>query len=259
MSDVPRLQAPPPGFVLTRDALHQLAFFVLAPRRYDHTDRLGLRATPGGFGTTWYDGPDGRERVRTEGPLLVVEVAVADGEDHGVADRRELRPTSVTEACDFIGMPYREVWFEDFHDPLEPWDPDRTFELDDDAATAVGDWFAFGTAVLEQLRATPGAVDPSPVQLWPEHFDPATELGSQEAGSRASYGASPGDAGHDEPYLYVAPWSGQDDDPFWNDDSFGGAALRLSDLVGLDDPGAAAVQFLRRGNQLLAAADAHGA
>ena len=42
-------------------------------------------------------------------------------------------------------------------------------------------------------------------QLWPEHFDLACEIGDADAGTRANYGASPGDAAIPEPYLYVGP------------------------------------------------------
>ena len=61
--------------------------------------------------------------------------------------------------------------------------------------------------MLEQLRADESDGDPSLVQLWPEHFDIAVELGSEPAGQRATFGASPGDESHDEPYLYVSPWT----------------------------------------------------
>jgi hypothetical protein len=44
------------------------------------------------------------------------------------------------------------------------------------------------------------------VQLWPEHFDLAVELGDEAAGRRAAYGVSPGDESVAEPYLYVSAW-----------------------------------------------------
>lgn len=247
--DVPELGPLPDTFASTRDALHQLAFFVLAPRRYDHAGRLGLTATPGGVGTPWFEVGSGWERVRTERDLLVVETA--DAPDATPAERRDTRPTSVRDACAFVGIEYRTTWFEDFHDPLAPWDPDRPVDVDAEAAAALADWFAFGTAALERLRATPGAVDPSPVQLWPEHFDPATELGSTDDGTRASYGASPGDADHDGPYLYVAPWTAPDAHEYWDDDAFGGASLSHAALLAADDQLATAVEFLRRGSALL--------
>jgi hypothetical protein len=81
------------------------------------------------------------------------------------------------------------------------------------------------------------------VQLWPEHFDLGTDLGPESG--RANYGASPGDAGHQLPYLYVGPWK-TTDDPFWNAGAF--ARLDYETLVGLDDPSAAAADFFRQGH-----------
>src|SRR5271165_855505 len=78
--------------------------------------------------------------------------------------------------------------------------------IDELAASALGDYHGFATSVLEALRAAHAGLDPSRVQLWPEHFDVSLELGSEQEGRRAGYGASPGDEQHPEPYLYVAPW-----------------------------------------------------
>jgi hypothetical protein len=58
------------------------------------------------------------------------------------------------------------------------------------------------TWVLEEMRGTADPqLDPSRVQLWPEHFDLAADLGVQPAGSRATDGGSRGDDDHPEPYL----------------------------------------------------------
>ena len=234
----------PATFAETRDALHQLAFFAIAPKRYANTERLGLRARPGGFGTPPWPSDDGEVQVRMEGDRLIVEV----GED-----RRETRPSTIREACEFLDIPYEVVWFPDFHDPPNPADPDAPLAIDELAATVLGDWFMFATEVLEELGRTPGATAVSEVQLWPEHFDPAREIGDAEAGQRASYGASPGDADHDEPYLYVSPWAeiDRDAEPFWNDASFSGASLSHKDLLAVEDPRAAALDFLRRGHAVL--------
>ncbi|MBY5164109.1 hypothetical protein [Salsipaludibacter albus] len=249
MSDSPevRLVALPDGLADTRDALHQLAFFVLAPRRHAAVGRLGLTAAPGGFTTSWFDDEGKPTLVRIEGVELVVET-----ED----EERRTRPGSVRDACDFLEMPYRETWFDDFHDPLPPRDPDEALTMDAEAAAVLATWFAFGTAVLEELRATAGAVDPSTVQLWPEHFDPAVEVGSEEYGRRASYGASPGDADHPEPYLYVAPWGDVSAREWFDDPAFDGASLGHDELLASDDPFATAVAFLRHGHDLIASENA---
>lgn len=105
-------------------------------------------------------------------------------------------------------------------------------------------WFRFGTLVISELQTSAEVeLDPGLVQLWPEHFDVATELGSESDGKRAAFGASPGDEEHDEPYLYVAPWSGQAEGSVWNSDAFAGAELSYAQLVASPDPVEAAREF----------------
>jgi hypothetical protein len=118
-------------------------------------------------------------------------------------------------------------------------------DVDVEAASALADFYGFACSVLEQLRADEAGGDPSIVQLWPEHFDIAIELGSQEAGQRANYGASPGDDDHDEPYLYVGPWSAEVSGELWNATSFKGAELRYSELIEAEDQRRAALDFMR--------------
>ena len=236
----------PEGFASTRDALHQVAFFALAPKRFAVTGKLGLRWTRGGFGTPFYATNGGDEQVRVERDLLVVQ----SGDEV-----RWIRPTNLAGACEFLAIAFREAWFDGFHDPPAPAAPDAPLHIDGEAADALADWFGFATAVLEQLRRTAGATDVGRVQLWPEHFDPAVELGDADAGHRASYGASPGDDAHAEPYLFVAAWGDIDRaEPYWNDATFNGASLSYQELLGADDPATAALDFLRRGHALLTAA-----
>ena len=107
--------------------------------------------------------------------------------------------------------------------------------VDADAAAALAAWFAFGEGVLEELRAeTALEHDPTPPQLWPEHFDVAIELGSEAAGVRAGYGASPGDEEHPEPYLYVTPWAEE-----------GFTELGYQELLAAPDRREAALGFFR--------------
>ena len=235
-----RLEPVPEGFETTRQALHQIGFFAVAPKRFAETGKLGLRYTRLGFGTPFF-GED--EQVRVESGNLAYQ-------------RRDAvtmkSVASVGEACEFLGIPYRETWFDGFHDPLAPVGPDVPLDIDPKAADAIGDWFGFTTLVLERLRRTPGAVDVARVQLWPEHFDPAVELGSQDNGHRASYGASTGDDAHPEPYLYVAAWADIDrSDPFWNDTTFNGASISYAELLDSDDQVETALGFLRNGHDKL--------
>jgi hypothetical protein len=118
-------------------------------------------------------------------------------------------------------------------------------DVDPTAAAALGDFYGLACSVLEQLRADAADGDPSPVQLWPEHFDLAIELGDEAAGQRANFGASPGDDQHDEPYLYVGPWSAEVSGELWNATGFKGAELTYAELLGSDDHRRAALEFFR--------------
>jgi hypothetical protein len=113
------------------------------------------------------------------------------------------------------------------------------------AATALGEYFGFATSVLEALRAANLALDASRVQLWPEHFDVSVELGSEAAGRRAGYGASPGDEEHAEPYLYVVPWGELPAGPRWQAQGFDGAELTYTELLAAADQRVAALEFLQ--------------
>jgi hypothetical protein len=118
----------------------------------------------------------------------------------------------------------------------------------------LGEWYGFACSVLEELRAEAASAGPPPsrVQLWPEHFDLSVDLGDDAVGAKGTFGASPGDGAHPEPYLYVTHWAGTvADDPYWNATAFAGAALPLAALVAVDDQRAAALDFFRRGRRVL--------
>jgi hypothetical protein len=116
--------------------------------------------------------------------------------------------------------------------------------VDPVAATALGDFYGLACSVLEELRAEEADLDPSVVQLWPEHFDIAFELGSEAQEQRANYGASPGDPDHEEPYLYVGPWTAEVSGELWNGTGFSGAELTYSELLEASDQRATAFSFL---------------
>jgi hypothetical protein len=118
-------------------------------------------------------------------------------------------------------------------------------DVDIAAAIALGDFYGFACSVLEQLRADEYDGDPTLVRLWPEHFDIAFELGSEVEGKRANLGASPGDADHDEPYLYVGPWTAEVSGELWNATGFNGAELGYSELLEAEDQRRAAIDFMR--------------
>lgn len=230
----------PPDYVETRDALHQIAFFAIAPARYKAMGRMGLQPTPGGFGTPEFEG----RVARVEADQLVHE------QDGSIATQQI---TTIRAAAEFFGNEYEVEWFSDFHDPLSAQDPDKQLPIDRDSALVLADWFDFGFTVLNELR-THGTEedDVTEVQLWPEHFDPATELGDQDKGQRASFGASPGDGSNPEPYLFVASWSEVDrSNPFWNNESFNGSSLGYSELLASSDPVERALEFLLEGYRVL--------
>lgn len=234
---LPRL---PETFATTRDHLHQLAFYAVSPARHKASGRMGLRYHAGGFGTPEFDG----RSVRIEGDLIVAD----DGDS---AASRSV--STIREAVEFLGHEYEEEWFSDFHDPPAPFDPDRPLQVDPVAAHTIAEWFGFAWIVLEELRGhCRDGDDVSEVQLWPEHFDAAIEMGDHEKGERASFGASPGDEAHPEPYLYVAAWSDIDrSNPYWNDESFNGASLAYVDLRASADPVQAGLDFLLEGYRIL--------
>ena len=182
--------------------------------------------------------------ARVEGAMLIYE------KDGNVASQQI---STIRAASEFFGFDYEAEWFPDFHDPLAPADPDAVLSVDSAAGLVIGEWFRFGIDVLNELRGHgQDDDDVSEVQLWPEHFDPATELGNLEKAQRASFGASPGDSANPEPYLYVASWSDIDhSNPFWNGKGFNGASLGYSDLLASDDPSGIAQDFLLEGYRVL--------
>lgn len=233
----PSLPGPPSSLPTTRTSLTALAFYVLAPVRQAANGKIGLRWTKGGFGTPFF-GDD--RQVRVEADHLVVQER----------DTVRAEPISTLRAAgDLVGIvPHAPTGIE-FHDAPSPVDPDEALDVDPDAVGFLDRWFGFSTLVLERLRHDAGSPDDARVQLWPEHFDPALELGDADAGTRASYGASPGDASSPLPYLYVSPWTAQSG-AFWSA-PFGGAALGLDELRRSSDPVGVALEFFGRGRHLL--------
>ena len=173
---------------------------------------------------------DGRV-VGVDGNRLVVDGAAAP-------------ITTLAAAADAVGIEPDLAQEEQFDVP-PAGDLDAALAVDPDAARALGAWYVFVTAVLDRFRADaePGE-DATIVRIWPEHFDAAIGMGDNAAGRRATYGASPGDRHHDQPYLYASPWAGRIDD-FFDDPTFKGASLRWSQLEHEADAAAAAVAFLR--------------
>ncbi len=223
----PRLLPLPATFMTTVAALHRVAEQIVAPARKPDNE-IALAATPGGFGTPEFDHEGRRQQVRVEGAELVHR---AGGEE------RRSALTTLEEARRRLGA-------------LVPGGPLSTAPLEVDAAAAarLGDWYAFGAAVLAEIAD----VTATPVRLWPEHFDIAIEMGDEAAGRRANYGFSPGDADHDEPYAYVGPWTAEVSGELWRATGFRGAELRYSELLAATDQRAAALDFFTTRKDALA-------
>jgi len=155
--------------VATRLALHALAEHVISPLRVQATgNEIALEARPGGFGT-----PDlpGGGWVGVSG----LDVVRADGRRQPIS--------SLRTAAAFVGL--RDT------DELS----DERLAIDPQAAALLAQVWADATRDLAAFA--PGA----DIHLWPEHFDVAIEL------DEVTYGVSPGDEHHAEPYAYVAPCS----------------------------------------------------
>jgi hypothetical protein len=220
-----RLEQAPANLVSTRLALHRLAERVISPARRKSNGKIGLRFTRGGFGTPFF-GDDAQ--IRVERDQLVVQRP-------GMVLRSPI--TTLDAAADHVG---RKLLPGDVQLGAAP------LEVDASASAFLGEWYGFAASVLEELRAEAGeAVDPSRVQLWPEHFDLAVELGREVANARAAYGCSPGDAMNDEPYVYVAPWVAPPPGELWQATGFTGAVMPFAELRDAPDQRAAALEFFR--------------
>jgi hypothetical protein len=219
-------------YIATRTAWHTLGERVLAPARHAASGRIGLRVGAGGVTTPPFELTDGDTRTLA---IDGTELIVTDG-----ASTHRHAITTLGAAAEFVGTdPGADTGV---FTATTPADPTLTLAVAPAAARALGDWFAFGARVLTEWRAEHADDTPTEIQLWPEHFDVALDLGP-EAG-RANYGASPGDGGHELPYVYVGPWN-LTDDPFWNAGSY--ARLGYEDLVAAPDPDTLAMEFFARG------------
>jgi hypothetical protein len=163
-----RLQLLPPAFGATVAALHSVAEQIVAPARKP-ANEIALEATPGGFGTPPFDHDGVEQQVRVDGVELVHAIG---------GEERRTALTSLEAARRLVAG-------------LVPDGPlsGEPLDVDPDAAARLADWYATGDAVLRQMGGVP--------VLWPEHFDIAIDLGE------ATYGFSPGDEHHAEPYAYV--------------------------------------------------------
>lgn len=241
-----RLAPLPRSFAETRDSLHRVAVHVVARSRQQATGRFGLRVTPGGFGTPEH-GPS-LDRVRVDGVLLVRE---SGGVDAARSAARSIDGATLAELAAFAGVDLAAD-LDVGHDTPLLADVDQPLSVDVDAADALAAWYALTARALDAVVSTaaPGA-SPTLAQLWPEHFDVALDVAAA-ADRRTNLGGSPGDGFHEDPYLYVGPWTAHrpGDQRFWNAPF--GALLGFAEVAAAADPVVAAAGFFRRGLEMLA-------
>ncbi len=238
----------PETFVESRDALHRIAVHVVARAREQASGRFGLRATPGGFGTPALGGD--AVRVRVADGVLVRETAGIDLASTAAMpiDGASLRRLAALAQVDL------DADLDVGHDTPPMGDVDAPIHVDSSTARALGIWFEVVAIALDRVVAgSDPSRSPSAVQLWPEHFDVAVDLGYDDVdGHRVNLGGSPGDGFHAEPYVYVGPWTDArpGDQRFWNAPF--GATLGYREITAFDDPVHGVVEFYRRGLGLLA-------
>ncbi len=227
------LSSLPSGFGATVASLHRVAEVIVAPARKPDNE-IALEVTPGGFGTPEFEFGDARRQVRVEATELVHAI-------DGVERRAPLRSLAAAAAAVAELLPSGTELGE------EPLD------VDPDSAAVLAAWYRLADEVLRALAAAaPAEEGASEPILWPEHFDVAIELGDEAAGERATYGFSPGDENHPQPYAYVSPWRQGIEGELWNATGFGGAELGYAELLAAADPRAAALDFFQTRRRALA-------
>jgi hypothetical protein len=210
------LQPLPPTFAATVAALHSVAAQIVAPARKPDNE-IALEPTPGGFGTPEFEHDGKRQQIRVE----LAELVRAAGGDE--------QRTALTTLEDARGLVA----------DLVPGGPlsGEPLGIDPVAATRLADWYAFGDSALRTVGGES--------VLWPEHFDIAIELGA------ATYGFSPGDEEHVEPYAYVLP-SNPVEGELWQATGFHGAELAYADLLAARDQRGATLDFFLARKEALA-------
>ena len=226
------LPTAPPGLAGTRAALHRVAEEVVSARRLEATgNEIALTVRAGGFATP--DLPDGGW-VGVSGVDLLITDATGETRLHPLS--------SLRDAGRAAGL--REP------DALD----DAPLGVDPAAAAFLSTVYVLAAEALGVLHAEARPQwDPSPVRLWPEHFDIAFDQGAEAGGARAGYGVSPGDDEHPEPYAYAGPWASPPpgDAALWNATGFTGAQLEWAALAAAADPVAELLRFWRARRDVL--------
>jgi hypothetical protein len=227
----------------TRASLHHLAIHVVARARSQATGRFSLRISPGGFGTPEFG--DSQRRVRISGGSLIVEQDVP-GAPSSVAVR--LHGATLASVAAVAGVDL-SLPLDVGRDTTPVGVVDAPLTVDESVALQLADWLRRSAIALDRLTLQfDTAASPTPVRVWPEHFDVALDAAARP-GRRANFGGSAGDGFHAEPYLYVGPFT--EDRPgggeYWNAPF--GAVIAASAVPDVD----AAVDFFGEGLRRLRA------
>jgi hypothetical protein len=249
------LTARPSHFAATRDSLHRVAAHVLGRARVHSADRSSLRVTIGGITTPTFG--DDQRRIRIAEGRLLVET---EGGPQATQRAMALHGSSLADLAALAGADLtRSIDIGDDIPPLG--DVHARLDFDAEALASIVAWYEFFARLLDRVSAElPASAQPTPVRLWPEHFDVAIEaevaVGSATAGQtrsrRVNLGGTPGDSFCEQPYLYVGPWGPErpGSDGYWNAPF--GAVLTASDLTADAQPDEPAMDFLREGLRRLA-------
>ena len=223
----------------------RIATHVLGQARFRHDGLFDLVPLPGGFGTPPV-GPD-RERIRLVGGSMFIERVIGD-------DVRSLQATTQVEMvvgntvrglCAAIGFePDPDFWVGD--DTPALGDIDEPIMFDSHTPAVLGEWYLVGQRAIEEAVASLPDAAASVGRLWPEHFDFGIDLAAKP-GVRVNLGAAAGDAGIDEPYLYLGPWDAARPGPseYWTAPF--GATLTFAELNIVEEPLGRAVEFFLHG------------
>ena len=232
MTDTPHLEPLPDGYTETRDSLRKLASHVLSPARKAATGRIGLRAAPGAFGTPVF-GTDAQLWI--DGATLSCRLG---------AKTDSVDITSLAAAADFAGVTLSDDPGIG-NEPPPLGDVEAPLTVVPAATEAIGAWFAFSAAVLEDFRTELNAAGRQCSVYYSFSALYWRDLGFDTEG--INFGCSPGDEYLADPYVYVGPSNtdGLPDGDFWNAPF--GAVLAYKELLSAPDQPAAALEFLRRG------------
>jgi len=249
------LRDPPPGeLVAAREAAHWAVQWLAKAARAnlraepdDSHTALAWDAELGGFALAL---PEGITVSLSLAPLELV--LTGDGETRRLALDPRRRPSATDQ------------WFDEAlsarglkHASQEtlPYDAPERPAANPTGLEALAAWYGAAAEVLEEVRSKHSAIrpGPSPVRLWPHHFDLAVLVAFDEGGGEAArsigVGFSPGDVAYAQPYAYVSPWPAPKNPKLpalppgghWHTRDFFAAVATGDELLAQADPRAALV------------------